>query len=124
MVNGRRKGSAYENHVANKHRQAGFVDAKRHLEFQWQEAKGVDLDNTFPLAVQIKCKKSTPSITAIDEIADGDLPIRVAILKRTQSPGKHKIEVACIDVEAYYAIVKIFNELNLWERLLAEYNAQ
>ena len=99
----RRKGSVYENKLAKQFRDIGFKDAKRHLEFQGQEAEeGRDLDGTQPLAIQAKCWKSTPSIEAINQIVPSDeYPIRVAILKRTQSKGRPGLEVAVLDLDTF-----------------------
>lgn len=121
MANERAKGLSYERDVAEQLRQVGFPDAKRHLEFQKDEAKGIDLDNTWPLGVQCKAWKSTPPITVIDEIIDDRFPIRVAVLKRKAQKGKHKIEVAVVDVEAFYAMVKVINDNKLWTTVLKEY---
>jgi hypothetical protein len=98
----RRKGLSYENKVATKFRNAGWKDAKRHLEFQSQEAaSGRDLDGTQPFAVQVKCWKKPPNISVIDEITiDKEYYIRCAILKR-QITGKKPIEVACIDLQIF-----------------------
>ena len=101
MVHSRNKGKNYENHIAKLFREAGWPDAKRHLEFQSDEAEhGRDLDNTEPFAVQVKCWKKAPPITAILQVkAEGEYRIPVAILKRTQSKGVKSLEVAvmCLD---------------------------
>lgn len=121
MANERAKGLSYERDVAEMLRQFGFPNAKRHLEFQKDEAKGIDLDNTWPLGVQCKAWKSAPPITVIDEIVDGRFPIRTAILKRKAQKGKHKIEVAVVDVEAFYAMIKVISDNKLWTEVLEVY---
>ena len=109
----RTKGAAYERHIACLFIKIGFEKAKRHLEVQSQEAGfGRDLDNTSPFAVQCKCWKSTPSISAIDEIIPSEeYPIRVAILKRTQSKGRSGLEVAVIDLTVFLNIVSMLIEI-------------
>jgi len=105
----RRKGASFENHVADDMRQHGFPEAKRHLEFQSQEADfGRDLDNTQPFAIQCKCWKSTPSISAIQEIATDDrYLIPVAFLKRTQAKCKPGIDVVVIPREVFLKMLDI-----------------
>lgn len=94
----RDKGAAYERRVAAMFKEYGWVNAKRHLEVQADEAKfGRDLDGTQPLAVQCKCWGKTPSIAAISEITlDVQYSIPMAVLKRTQSRGTHGLEVAVL----------------------------
>ena len=105
----RRKGASYENKVAKDMRQHGFPDAKRHLEFQSQEADfGRDIDNTQPFAIQCKCWGSTPSIAAILEITtDKKYCVPVAFLKRTQAPGKPGIDVAVVPREVFLKMLDI-----------------
>jgi hypothetical protein len=105
----RRKGANYERRIARKFKRAGFPEAKRHLEYQGEEAEeGRDLDGTQPYAVQVKCWKSTPSIKAIDEITTTEeYPIRVAILKRTQSKGTKPLEVAVVDLNVFLNMLDI-----------------
>lgn len=105
----RNKGASYERHIAHLFRDLGFEKAKRHLESQPSEAGfGRDLDGTQPFAMQLKCWKSTPSISAIDEIIPSEeYPIRVAILKRTQSKGRPGLEVAVVDLNVFINIVSL-----------------
>jgi hypothetical protein len=112
MAHSRNKGKAYENQIAKLFRKAGWVDAKRHLEFQSGEAEeGRDLDDTQPFAVQAKCWKSTPSIMAIKELTlKEDYVIPVAFLKRTRSPGKSTIDVAVIPTNVFFAIISMLTE--------------
>lgn len=108
------KGKAYENQVAKQFRDIGFINAKRHLEYQFQEALGRDLDGTQPFAVQCKCWKATPSIRAMEEIVlDEHYTLPVAILKRTQSTKFKKLEVAAMPLDLFLAIVKILIEHGL-----------
>lgn len=98
----RRKGAAYEREVANLFKELGWEDAKRHLEYQPDEAEeGRDLDGTQPFAVQAKCWGKTPSITAIEEITvSEDYPIPLAILKRSAT-GQKPLEVAVMRLEDF-----------------------
>jgi hypothetical protein len=101
------KGAAYERALAKLFREYGFDNAKRHLEFQSEEAdEGRDLDGTQPFAVQAKCWKSTPSIEALNQIKPNDeYPIPVAILKRTQVKGKPGLEVAVLPLDVFMRLV-------------------
>ena len=98
----RRKGAAYEREVANLFKELGWEDAKRHLEYQPDEAEeGRDLDGTQPFAVQAKCWGKTPSITAIEEITvSEEYPIPLAILKRSAT-GQKPLEVAVMRLEDF-----------------------
>lgn len=104
----RRKGASYEREIAQLFRELGWPDAKRHLEYQDDEAEeGRDLDGTYPFAVQCKCWKSTPSIQAIKEITTTDAyPIPLAILKRTQSKGVEGLEVAVMPLDVFMAMLR------------------
>jgi len=115
MTNSRNKGKNYENFIANLFRLAGFPNAKRHLEFQGQEAEeGRDLDGTQPFAVQIKCWKKAPPITAILQVNPSEnYTFPIAILKRTRSSGKETIEVAVIPLDLFFDILAILNENGL-----------
>jgi len=80
----------------------GWLDAKRHLEYQGVEAEeGRDLDGTQPFAVQAKCWARNPSIGAIEEIVPTDeYPIPVAILKRSKV-GQKPLEVAVMPLALF-----------------------
>jgi hypothetical protein len=130
----RTKGVAYEREIAHLFRLLGFEDAKRHLEFQADEADaGRDLDGTFPFAVQCKCWGKTPSISAIEQIkADSQYPLPIAFLKRTQSKGTKSLEVVVMPVCVFNALVREILNLydsyesdrsdSSWNSLLDEYD--
>jgi hypothetical protein len=103
----RDKGARYENEIAHLFRLLGFDGAKRHLEFQSEEAdEGRDLDGTFPFAVQCKCWAKTPSISCIEQIVPtNEYPLPIAFLKRTQSKGVKSLEVVAMPVDVFEAIV-------------------
>ena len=119
MADSRNKGKAYENYIARLFRDAGWVDAKRHLEYQSEEAvEGRDLDNTHPFAVQIKCWKKAPPITTILEVEpDGGYTFPLAILKRTRSTGVPTLEVAVIDLAVFMNMLVLLREHGLFEHL-------
>lgn len=77
----RKKGLDFERKIAEKLRPY-FPLVKRHLEFQKEEAKGIDLDNTGRLRIQCKKTKSYVSINTINEIMCsrefGEIPLLVA----------------------------------------------
>ncbi len=62
------KGHTFERKIANIFKELGFPDAKRHLEFQFQEAKGYDLDGTEPYYIQCKKHKVYVPISTIEEV--------------------------------------------------------
>ena len=107
----RRKGANYEREIANLFKELGWPDAKRHLEYQSEEAvEGRDLDGTQPFAVQAKCWAKTPSITAIEEIElSEDYTIPLAILKRSKI-GEQPLEVAVMYLEDFKTIVDLLVE--------------
>lgn len=79
----RTKGLSFEREVAILLRDV-FPNAKRKLEYQWQEASGVDLDGTGNLVVQCKRSKSSIPTSKIEEIK---LPgIKVLITKTDFKP--------------------------------------
>jgi len=119
MADSRSKGKNYENYIARMFREAGWTDAKRHLEFQSEEAaEGRDLDNTEPFAVQVKCWKKAPPITAIMEIVPDDSYAHpVAILKRTRSVGVPAVEVAVIDLDIFMRMLFLLREHGFVELL-------
>ena len=104
----RRKGANYERQVANLFKEMGWPDAKRHLEYQTEEAaEGRDLDGTQPFAVQAKCWAKTPSITAIEEIeVTEEYPIPLAILKRSKV-GEQPLEVAVMYLKDFRELVDL-----------------
>lgn len=63
----RARGLQFERDVANALKRVGFSDAKRHLEFQRDECKGVDLDNTGQFAIQCKAKQVQPNLVKVFE---------------------------------------------------------
>lgn len=115
----RNKGASYERHIAKQFQQNGWYAAKRHLEVQAAEAFGRDLDGTEPFAVQAKCWRRTPSISAIEEIElDGDYEIPMAILKRTQSKGTKMLEVAVLPLDVVMRMLGILRDIDALDDLL------
>ena len=65
----RNKGAAFERLCAQDFRDLGFEKARRHLEYNAEDAEdGCDLQGTGKVRVQCKCKKSYASVNTIDEI--------------------------------------------------------
>ena len=116
----RNKGKAYENHVAQAFRQIGFAEAKRHLEYQADEAPSSrDLDGTQPFAVQIKCWRRTPTLSALEEIQpDAGYPVRMAVLKRTRNAASATLEVAVVDFDVMLKILRLLKQHNLLDELV------
>lgn len=90
----RRKGHQFEREVAGVLRDY-FPNAKRQLEYQEDDCKGVDIANTGRYKVQCKCKQKYVSVNTIKEIQCGenDVPIVVTKAMREEAmaiiPWKH-----------------------------------
>ena len=112
----RRKGASYENEIARKLRDLGIdKTAKRHLEFQGEEAiEGRDIDTELPFAIQCKHWKSTPSISSMDQINTTFMhPLRMCILKRSQKKGVSGLEVAVVDLDVMFVMIELLQEAKL-----------
>lgn len=87
----RTKGHSFEREVAIQLREV-FPDARRHLEYQDQEANGVDLVETGEYRIQCKRLKGYASVNTIEEISSdrifGEVPVLV-----TQADGKEAMAV-------------------------------
>lgn len=83
----RAKGHSFERWVANQFKKI-FPDARRHLEYQMQEANGVDVVGVHPYLVQCKRGRKYSSITAIREIEIcpiyGGIPVLITKGDRTE----------------------------------------
>ena len=109
----RRKGRAYEQEISRLLRDSGIdPDAKRHLEFQYQEAvEGRDIDTALPFAIQCKHWKSTPSISSMEQIQTSDeYPFRMCILKRSQKKGVTGLEVAVVDLHVMLVMLRMLKD--------------
>jgi len=70
------KGLSFERWVANELKHI-FPKAKRHLEFQFQECSGFDIDNTGKLKIQCKAYKDYAPISKIEEVKESGIPCLV-----------------------------------------------
>ena len=99
----RTKGHGFEREIAIAFRKAGFPEAKRHLEYQACEAKGIDLDNTGPFKVQCKRGRKYHSLSAIEEIEldpiEGGIPVLV-------TRGDNKTALAALPLVDFLDLVK------------------
>jgi len=77
---GRTKGLSFERDTANKLKHL-FPEVRRQLEFQIQDAKGIDLQNTGDFKIQCKKYAGYVSISTINEVRcneeAGEMPILV-----------------------------------------------
>lgn len=77
---GRTKGLSFERDVANKLKHI-FPEVRRQLEFQIQDAKGTDLQNTGEFKIQCKKYAGYVPITTIGEVVcdewNGDMPVLI-----------------------------------------------
>lgn len=84
MVNKRRRGHDFERWVSNFLKKF-FPYSKRHLEYQIQECKGVDLDNTEPFAIQCKRRRDIKVYNWLEEVKDKTaIPILIAKADRKE----------------------------------------
>lgn len=98
----RRKGHNFEREVVNKFRGIGWSKAKRHLESQGNiEHQGIDLDNTYPFAIQCKSREEYVSINTIEEIKPDNGYIPVLITK-----GTRKLPMAVMPLAEFYKLAK------------------
>ena len=82
----RTKGHSFERAIAIRLREI-FPDAKRHLEYQCDEANGVDISGTGPYLFQCKKLKKYAPVTCIQEIKhdpDFDIPVLVTAADREE----------------------------------------
>lgn len=98
----RRKGHSFERWCAEQFRKV-FPHAKRHLEYQASEARGVDLDNTGQYLVQCKRGRRYASLSAIFEIQpcpiEGGIPVLVTQGDSTQP-------LACLPLSHFLKLLK------------------
>ena len=82
----RRKGHGFEREIANEIK-VMFPEAKRQLEYQEDECKGIDIANTGVYAIQCKNHKKYVSVNTIDEIKCGPDKIPVVVTKGQRLPA-------------------------------------
>ena len=114
----RRKGHDFERAIARRLREAGLIGARRHLEYQAEEAAhGRDLDDTFPFAFQCKCWAKMPSANTLYQIIPNfNYSIRIAVMAESKRGSKRK-EVAVMEFETFLFILNI---LTRYDGLLEE----
>lgn len=89
----RTKGHSYERKVAQDFRGIGYPEAGRHLEYQEDEANGIDLKGTGCFLVQTKAMKKQPNIPEV-------------MLKIKGSNGTIPLIVFKIDNKGEYAVFR------------------
>jgi hypothetical protein len=100
----RTRGLNFEREVANAFKKYScFLDAKRHLEFQIQEADaGRDLDNTGPLAIQCKRGRKYSTINAIFEVKPLPNNIPMLITRADNMPS-----MAVLSLENFFKLLEL-----------------
>lgn len=77
----RTKGHQFEREIANDFKAAGFLHAKRQLEYQIDECKGIDIANVDPYKPQCKKYRGYVSVATIGEVICqeelGDVPVLI-----------------------------------------------
>lgn len=76
----RTKGHSFERFIARLFQFVGYTQAQRQLEYQVNQAQGIDLANTGRYKVQCKKTKKYVPLSTINEIKykDGDVPVLIA----------------------------------------------
>ena len=103
----RTKGHSFERKVANDLKGIGFDKAKRHLEFQAEEAElGQDIDNTHPFLIQCKAMKNFPNPRKVlDQIKDQEGAYKLAVIKQDR-----KGTFAVMEWEDFLEILEILKK--------------
>lgn len=105
----RQKGHAFERWTANEFKKI-YPEAKRHLEYQVSEAKGIDVSGTGIYRVQCKRGKKYSSLKAIEEIQvcpiEGGVPILI-----TKGDGKEPL--ACLPFSHLLRLISFFEKKGL-----------
>jgi hypothetical protein len=76
----RTKGHSFERFIARLFQFVGYTGAQRQLEYQINQAQGIDLANTGRYKIQCKKTKKYVPLSTINEIKykDGDVPVLIA----------------------------------------------
>ncbi len=79
-INVRQKGHAFERYIAAAMRMIGYSKAHRQLEFQINNALGIDLAETGPYKIQCKKTKKYVPMNTINEVKakEGEIPVLIA----------------------------------------------
>lgn len=98
----RRKGIVFERDVAQMLRST-FPGVRRQLEFQVQDAKGIDLQGCDPFKIQCKRTKKYVPLSTINEVqcdrAFGDVPVLIAA-------GDDQEPLACLPLPDFLRLVE------------------
>lgn len=98
----RRKGHAFEREISIALRVV-FSEARRHLEFQKEEAYGVDILNTGQYRIQCKRGRKWASLSAIKEVqADeemGEVPVLI-------TKGDHERTLVALPLEEFLRLLQ------------------
>lgn len=105
----RTKGHSFERKIAGEFRdELGFKEARRQLEYHTRDARGIDIQNTYPFAVQCKRKRGYSSVNTIKDVMyDDNLPVPLLI---TQADRDEPIAV--LYWEDLKSILKLVNSYN------------
>lgn len=103
----RNKGAAFERKLAIEFREMGWEKAKRHLEFQAEEAElGQDLDGTDPFMIQAKCYAKPPNpLTILAQIKEQQGKFKLGIIKQT-----NKGEYIVMHKEEFYELLSMLKK--------------
>lgn len=102
--NARQKGLQFERDIANLFVRYGWIHAKRHLEYQAQEANGCDIDNTHPFVVQCKRHANYATPKVLDEIKilhPEEVPVVI-------TAGNNKPAAAILPLDHFMLLARTF----------------
>lgn len=96
----RTKGHSFERFIARLFQFVGYAQAQRQLEYQVNQAQGIDLANTGRYKIQCKKTKKYVPLSTINEVKykEGDVPVLIAA-------GDNEPPLAVLKLEDFLALV-------------------
>lgn len=98
----RKKGLDFERDIAARFRAIGFTGARRQLEFQIEDANGVDLQGCDPYFVQCKKLRQYASVNTIQEVKCqrwlGEVPVLI-------TAGDNQEPMAVLPLEDFIGLI-------------------
>ena len=104
----RTRGHSFERTTSKMLRENGFPEARRHLEYQKEEANGIDIDNTEPFLIQCKATNNQPNIPKVmKEIKQNNVENIPVVFYKVTGKGTY----AAFKVEDALMLMKLFKEI-------------
>lgn len=99
----RTKGHSFERYIAKCFRAFGFPNAQRQLEYQINQAQGIDLSGTAEFKVQCKKTKKYVSLNTINEVNIDDRCVSIPVLI---AAGDNQEPLVTIPLDAFFYLVE------------------